>query len=185
MITENFSFFTGSKNLIIDSKKLKKPNYIDIRPNNNTIILAKNNHWYNFVKNKFNDDNVFHNHVKYKHNIKIDMTDIYILTEKNSIKFFLTYMIDNIGFDWSKFMKMNPKCKGIYLNIKDLDKYFLKMYKKMEKKYPIIQYSIDNLTDKDKIIFNGTLCLKSWMTPCICIWNKLVILDIKFVKKMD
>jgi hypothetical protein len=135
MKVENFSFFSDKNDFTIDKIKVKKPNYGCNRPYENGFWVAKNNIWYKLVNESDGAMGSFIKRIDYKYNIEVDMSNIYILTETNCKNFFLKYMSNSVSINWNKFIKLNPRCKGIYLTINNLKNFRNKIINKFEKKY--------------------------------------------------
>lgn len=168
MKTAVFSFYSDKNTFTIDKLKFIKPTKNYNRPRSG-LWLAKNNTWKDFVINDFDDSMVYKKQITYKYKVKIDMTDIFILTIENFINFFKEYTANHYDeINWNKFVKMNPTIKGIYLNF-----------------YPtLLYYKYVRLAPFKLSKFNYVKnFILRWMIPSLCIWDKSAILDFKLIVK--
>jgi hypothetical protein len=179
-----FSFFANKKNLTVEKLHINKyKNKSFNRPiGNNKLWLAEEEIWYKFSEGKlidnFKKNMEYFNHTKYKYDVDIDMTNIYIL-RKSKIKSFLNKYIAiptvkqiqnndesfRYSIDWNRFIHENPKCTGIYVNFDPLTYINKDARKKKEMTYDVI--------------FIG-----SWLISSICIWDKSIIKSFNYIKEM-
>lgn len=194
MKTTIFSFYSNKKNLTLNKVKFTEPTQDYNRPRTG-LWLAKNKLWYNLVKNHFVENAFYKEQLKHLYKVKVDMTDIFLLTKKNYQDFFNLYKkkTNSNRINWKKFIKENPTCKGIYLTF-DPDIYrYLNSALKNGIKIKALSEEDKNLSDKQFMRkYNMTSLPFSefpehdryiipWFISSICVWNKSAIVDFKLI----
>lgn len=207
MKISTFSFYSDKKTLTIDKIKFIKPTENFNRPRTG-LWMAKNKIWYNFANDGFDDNSDYKKQIKHQYKVKVDMTDIFLLTLDNFQDFFKLYKKTHHNINWKKFIKENPKYKGIYLTFDPYDDKLFKniklplgpkvnfenVFKNIIKNNTIFKSKKDIL-DAKQIFYefhkfspkylpsDVEMFVVSWLIPSICVWDKSAILNFKLANK--
>lgn len=185
MKTSTFSFYSDKNTFTIDKLKLIKPTEIFPKPERTCIWLAKNKIWH-----KFCTDEAFNlKSIKYQYKVKVDMTDIHLLTLDNFQNFFKLYKKTHYNIDWNKFITNNPTCRGIYLTFDPRTLFFSNNIKfplgrlltptpKSKKK---LMHSLEIIYPGDRAIPDVLMFILFWDIPSLCVWDKSAILVFKLI----
>lgn len=185
MKTSIFSFYSDKKKFTINNLNFTKPTEDCPKPING-LWLAKSKDWYDWCKKEsYNLKNI-----KHQYKVKVDMTDIYLLTLDNFQNFFKLYKKFSYYINWKKFVKNNPTCKGIYITFNYNDIMYSNTIKlplgklltptpESKKK---LMHKLDIIEPGERAILDVELFIFCWDIPSLCVWDKSAVLDFKLIK---